>query len=465
MPGRNACRRFFRTLIGSAFITASVAAVQAQNNCDVEMQAARDQYTAGDIDQAIMMLSQCWRQHHDLLNDAQKMRAYKYLAQAYMAKDAGVYLEQAEAALENIIDLAPQYQPDPEQDQPHFVEMVNRVKPRVHQTWYNMELTVRRLAQKLERNCTDLKKPILRIAPGNFTYQDQPVSSSFLHHVQQSLIGALDSLPQFEMVQLAELRDAVTRSVRVSPATPSSNPEAAQTYIKADAVLHGECWQRGDDLVLRLKLIDGNNRIDLAFAEAGMAKSAVPANLSLLPENYPAAQQALKEFNAPAANSSKLKIKLWVDRLNGGVYREGERVTAYVFANKACYLYLIYHDAAGNDILIFPNQYHPNHRLPANQIYQIPSPSDTFKVEVAPPCGIEILQAFASTEPLPELEGENLGNGIRRLKLSTQELTTTIRSVAVKPAPATPAKFTDYSAELNAVDYTEASCIITTLKR
>jgi hypothetical protein len=344
-----------------------------------------------------------------------------------------------------MLDLAPEYRPDPEQETPRFVEMVNSTMSRLQRTRQDMALTMQRLAQNLLSNCSGVKSAAIRLAPGNFTYEDRRISSSFLNHVRQSLMATLAVMPQFQMVQPAELQEAVkTRSIFVAPDVQPNSPDAIRSYVAADAVLLGEAWERGDHLLLRVKLVD-SSQTTLSFADVMLAKSAIPANMPLRPDNLDSVKTAQPIINNVVPSASKLEIKLWTDRLDGGVYRVGETITVYVQANKACYLYLIYHDAVGADILAFPNPCRRNNYIEGNQRYEIPGPTGGFALNVAPPCGVEFLKAFASTQPLPELEFEVLDKCMVRLTRSTADWVETLRRLETERA--------------------EASCVITTLER
>jgi hypothetical protein len=84
-----------------------------------------------------------------------------------------------------------------------------------------------------------------------------------------------------------------------------------------------------------------------------------------------------------------------MDRLDGCIYTEGEKMQAYVCASKTYYLNLIYHDASGNYILFFSNSYRSDNQIIGNTVYEISGKSDRFDFAVARLCGVEILKAFA----------------------------------------------------------------------
>ncbi len=244
------------------------------------------------------------------------------------------------------------------------------------------------------------------------------------------------------------------RIQRLQPSTL----EALHEFGDADAVLIGTCWDHDDSLAVRIELIDRQqNR--LAVAETRIDKEDIPAHLPVLPNNFAQAQETINDWSESALPPSKFEVKLWVDRLDGAVYQKGEKMTAYICANQDCYLYLFYHDAGGNDLLIFPNHYRPDNHATREKVYEIPSRADQFDFTIVEPFGVEILKAFASTQPLPELAGKEISGGIRKLKLSAADLAKTLRGIEMKKRPESA------SAGETQVERAEASCVVTTVEK
>ena len=92
-----------------------------------------------------------------------------------------------------------------------------------------------------------------------------------------------------------------------------------------------------------------------------------------------------------------------LDRADG-IYRDGDTFRVQLQAERAAHLYLLYHQADGSPLLLFPNEAQPSSRIPARERVVIPPAEDTFRFRVRPPFGNEVLQVLAATEPLPELE-------------------------------------------------------------
>jgi len=417
---------------------------QAQNNIDQEIANARAKYTEGYFDEAIKLLNRCMREGG--MTAAQKMQVHQCLADCYLAKD---YLDDAEAHIRKMFELEPDYRPDPVQEPPTFVEMAKNCKEKMVRDGQFILIKGRHLVRQLDENFKENRQQPLRVAPGNFTYQEFRVSSPFLYYFQNTIEKEIGLAPRFQMVKRKDLQQAVKmRGIAVTERLKPNTPEALQEFGDADAVLMGKCWDESDSLAIRLELID-RQQTALAVAETRFDKDDIPANWPLLPENFTEVKKTIIDWN-DKPSSSKLEVQLWVDRLDGAVYQKGEKMTAYVRANRDCYLYLFYHDAAGNDLLILPNRLRPNHQIAGGKVYEIPSQADQFDFTIVAPFGAEILKAFASSQPLPELAGKEISGGIKKLKLSAADLAKTLRGVALTARE---------------VERAEASCVVTTVEK
>jgi tetratricopeptide (TPR) repeat protein len=114
-------------LIGALLFTTlcnplSVAATRAQENCETALADAQDKYINGRFDEAIDILERCLTKG---FNEEQKKQAYKFLGLSYLAKD---YLDQAKNAIKKLLELVPNWEPDPIQDPPPFKKLVEEVK-------------------------------------------------------------------------------------------------------------------------------------------------------------------------------------------------------------------------------------------------------------------------------------------------------------------------------------------------
>lgn len=328
-----------------------------------------------------------------------------------------------------------------------------------------IESKVRFLAMKLAEGLPKDQRVPLRLVMGNLTYQDFRISSPFLSYFQDQITSELIRHPQFQVLKETELQKTIqTRSIAVTQKEIPSTPSGILNITNADGVIMGKCWEKGDSLLsIIVDIIQSDSKTALTSSSISIRKDRIPSNLSLLPVNFNEIKQYSDIWNDVSSPESRLEVKLWVDRLDGGVYQEGEKMQPYVWANKQCFLNLIYHDAAGNDLLIFPNAYRSDNRILGNTVYEIPSVLDRFDFTVVRPCGVEILKAFASTHPLPHLEGNESGGGIKLLKIPLKRLAETLRSVEVIKRGDVPMPEAGSSTKL--FERAEASCVVTTVEK
>jgi hypothetical protein len=124
----------------------------------------------------------------------------------------------------------------------------------------------------------------------------------------------------------------------------------------------------------------------------------------------------------------------------------------YVFvqADHDCYLRLLYTQADGSNVQIFPNAYSKNNRIKEGEVYVYPAKNDTFAFEVTSPYGAELLHAFVSSQPFATLPGVKTRGGLELLSGSRGEIIERTRGIKVKNRCAL---------------YAEAKCVVNTLPR
>jgi len=89
---------------------------------------------------------------------------------------------------------------------------------------------------------------------------------------------------------------------------------------------------------------------------------------------------------------------------NDLTYREGETLSMEFTAEREAYLYLLYHQADGTSLLLFPNEAQIDCRVAARQWVAIPPAGDDFRFRVSAPFGTEVLQVLATLKPAGELD-------------------------------------------------------------
>ena len=113
--------------------------------------------------------------------------------------------------------------------------------------------------------------------------------------------------------------------------------------------------------------------------------------------------------------SAPLNVQLWTNK-NKREYKEKEEIKIYIRGNKPYYARILHKSANGELLQLLPNPYRQDHYFNGGVIYEIPSDSDRFELEVDPPFGQEMIIIYASTAPLGEINLDPAG-GVYRIKV------------------------------------------------
>jgi hypothetical protein len=125
--------------------------------------------------------------------------------------------------------------------------------------------------------------------------------------------------------------------------------------------------------------------------------------------------------------SAPLTVKAWADRKE---YKKGEKVKIYIKGNKPFYARLVYKDALGDMVQILPNPYRSEKYFHGGVIYEIPSGSDRFDLEVSPPFGEESIILYASSGPLGEISTTAQG-GVFQVKTRPEDVGMKTRGIKI----------------------------------
>lgn len=104
--------------------------------------------------------------------------------------------------------------------------------------------------------------------------------------------------------------------------------------------------------------------------------------------------------------SAPLRVRLWTDKKE---YGQSEKIKIFIKGNKPFYARILYRDSRGTMLQLLPNPYRADNYFQGGVIYEIPSGSDHFELEVQPPFGEENVILYASSSPLGELGLKNEG--------------------------------------------------------
>jgi phosphotransferase system glucose/maltose/N-acetylglucosamine-specific IIC component len=108
-----------------AFILPSLMPViaQTQGGIDDRLKQAEQKFYDGLFDDSITILNGCLKDSD--ITKQERARAHELLAKVYLSKD---YQEQAQSAIKKLLELVPNYAPNPDKDTPTYVALVEKVK-------------------------------------------------------------------------------------------------------------------------------------------------------------------------------------------------------------------------------------------------------------------------------------------------------------------------------------------------
>lgn len=196
--------------------------------------------------------------------------------------------------------------------------------------------------------------------------------------------------------------------------------ERAQTYIKSitkveNFVLSYDLIQSGAEGFVRI--IDDK---DIGITDDNRYQYWIKAEVSytlLVPEDV-----NIKNNNLP------LTVTLKTDRQ---IYKNSDKIILYVQGNKDFYGTIIYKNANGELIQIFPNQHDSNNFFKGNQLYAIPRVNDKFEFEVMPPFGQEEITIYSSVSELGKPNISPFGKNFYKINGNIDELDRNTRSVKI----------------------------------
>lgn len=141
-----------------------------------------------------------------------------------------------------------------------------------------------------------------------------------------------------------------------------------------------------------------------------------------------------KKIKSPAKEAtfddptSPLNVRVWTDKKE---YKNSEKIKVYIRGNKPFYARVVYKDAAGKLVQLFPNPYSSGNYFKGGTVYEIPSGEDRFDLEVSPPFGSESITVYAGSSQLGDLDLES-ASGIYDIKTKAADIGTKTRGVKIK---------------------------------
>jgi hypothetical protein len=224
-----------------------------------------------------------------------------------------------------------------------------------------------------------------RLFMDRITFGDTP-SQAFPRFFEQALGTQLAALGQVRML------DKATAPAPLEPGQDPAEPQEPQ------AVVRGTCFDLGGQIQLDLAVTDLRGETLAATAVT------IPADLLRRAGLDPAAGQESEDplafrLRTEPAQAEPLQVQIALDRGDGGIYRRGDRLVLLLRASQDCYAQILYQQADGTPVRLFPNRFQADARIRKGQVYRIPPADRPFDLVVQAPFGLERVQVLAASEP------------------------------------------------------------------
>ena len=138
-----------RALLGLSILVAvlpGAALAQEEVDCETVLVQAEEQYNVGQFDVVIGRINACLEQ--GAIPEEDLPKAHRMLSHCYLGKQLA---DQAREAIRKLLELAPNYQPDPIQDLPAFTELIEEMKAEMDTEEDPPQLVVRQDPPETER--------------------------------------------------------------------------------------------------------------------------------------------------------------------------------------------------------------------------------------------------------------------------------------------------------------------------
>ncbi|MEW6027118.1 MAG: DUF4384 domain-containing protein [Planctomycetota bacterium] len=261
------------------------------------------------------------------------------------------------------------------------------------------------LAARVMALAKDAAYPVT-VAIAKASYQDTDLSSEFGGYLIQrieTIMGQEKAL--YNVIAQKVFRDELKRHQSPIEDCLSGKFTALTSTVLAqvNGLVFVRYWEKGYKVDIKMELLEVGKGTILGSTSVELPKSMFPNDIAYKPGNDLIAGEGLKALGS-GASSGHFKVKVWADKGEGSVYKEGEHVQFHFRSGKDCYIYLYHMDAAGSVKLLFPNSFNRDNRVKANQVYSIPDDTMNFDFQITEPLGAEMVKAFASLQPIKDME-------------------------------------------------------------
>jgi hypothetical protein len=132
-------------------------------------------------------------------------------------------------------------------------------------------------------------------------------------------------------------------------------------------------------------------------------------------------------------NNNKINIDITSHLGDNRTFTEGDIISFLVSLDRDAYILIIYQDAEGNTIQIYPNRQDDSGFQKADLFANVLGEEASYEFIVGKPFGREQVWAFAASEPFPKIPGTTIKPGLRLLQYQPEAVFELIRSYGLRP--------------------------------
>ncbi|MFP4383615.1 MAG: DUF4384 domain-containing protein [Spirochaetia bacterium] len=238
----------------------------------------------------------------------------------------------------------------------------------------------------------------LVVTPGSFTYEDTGIAGPFSLYIQQFLrerFTAHSGYTLFDYDGPAHLSPEVGKAFK-------------DVFGAGDmqTLAWGKYYPVSGGVKVWLEIFDLGTHSPISSGEFVLPSRDIPEEYPLLPERWETAMRVNRELKSAVTQGTESGFSVYaaLDKGSSPVYRLGDELTIYIYANQDAYIKVYHTNAEGEKSLIFPNRYHPDNKVSGGDLLRIPNDGYPFRFSVTEPLGVEQILVAASPSQFKDIE-------------------------------------------------------------
>ncbi|WP_455207759.1 DUF4384 domain-containing protein [Kaarinaea lacus] len=126
-------------------------------------------------------------------------------------------------------------------------------------------------------------------------------------------------------------------------------------------------------------------------------------------------------------NAQSINVEITTHLGDKQTFQQGDVVSFLVSLDRDAYVLIIFEDAEHNLWQVIPNPHRASGHYKSGLFISVPDRNEPFEFVVSPPLGKETIWVFATEKALPELPGQELDNGLKKLSDDLPAILSAIR--------------------------------------